>query len=89
MKIFITLGDLIEIGILALIIIISIIYVIVKLIGGIGKKNCYNCKYYDLYDVTSVGGYCRMKCKKHNRVDKKTDINESKHLEKCNEFEVK
>ena len=90
MKIFVTLGDIIGIGILMLFIIGGIIYatvqIIVQEIKKIGKKNCYGCKYYDLYDVASAGGYCRMKCKKHNRIDNTTDMNEREHYEKCKDF---
>lgn len=66
MKIFITLGDIIGI-ILGLFFIGSIIYGIIIELRKIGKKNCYKYKYYKLYDVTSVGGYCRMQSQKHNR----------------------
>lgn len=86
MKIFVTLGDIIGLGILILFIAGGIIYMIIKEIKKIGKKNCYKCKYYDLYDVASVGGYCRMKCKKHNRIDNTTDMNEREHYEKCKDF---
>ena len=86
MKIFVTLGDIIGLGILVLFIAGGIIYTIIKEIKKIGKKNCYNCKYYELYDVTSVGGYCRMQCKKHNRIDNNVEIMEDEHYEKCKDF---
>ena len=86
MKIFVTLGDIIGIGILVLFIAGGIIYMIIQKIKKIGKKNCYKCKYYKLYDVTSVGGYCRMQCTKHNRIDKIVDMNDNEHYEKCKEF---
>lgn len=86
MKIFITLGDIIGIIVLGLLFIGIIIYGIIIELKKIGKKNCYKCKYYKLYDVTSVGGYCRMQCQKHNRIDNTTDINEREHYEKCNDY---
>jgi len=86
MKIFVTLRDIIGIVILVLFVVGGIIYTIIQEIKKIGKKNCYNCKYYKLYDVTSVGGYCRMQCTKHNRIDKTVDMNDNEHYEKCKEF---
>lgn len=86
MKIFVTLGDIVGIITFLLVIIGYIIYAIVNELKKIGKKNCYKCKYYELYDVTSVGGYCRMQCKKHNRIDNTTDMNEQEHYEKCKDY---
>ena len=86
MNIFITLGDIVGIITLSLVIVGSIIYVIVNELKKIGKKNCYKCKYYHLYDVTSVGGWCRMQCKKHNRIDKTVDMNDCEHYEKCKDY---
>lgn len=86
MKIFITLGDIIGIIILGLFFIGSIIYGIIIELRKIGKKNCYKCKYYKLYDVTSVGGYCRMQCQKHNRIDRTVDMNDCEHYEKCKDY---
>ena len=86
MKIFITLGDIIGIIILGLLFIGGIIYRIIIELRKIGKKNCYKCKYYELYDVTSVGGYCRMQCKKHNRIDRTVDMNDCEHYEKCKDY---
>ena len=86
MKIFVTLGDIVGIIILVLFIVGGIIYTIFQEFKKIGKKNCYKCKHYELYDVTSVGGYCRMRCKKHNRIDKTVDINDNEHYEKCKNF---
>ena len=86
MKIFVTLGDIIGLGILVLCIVGGIIYTIIQEIKKIGKKNCYKCKYYDLYDVTSVGGGCRMRCAKYNRIDSTVEIMEDEHYEKCKEF---
>lgn len=86
MKIFVTLGDIIVLGILVLCIVGGIIYTIVQEIKKIGKNNCYNCRYYKLYDVTSVGGYCRMQCQKHNRIDRTVDMNDCEHYEKCKDY---
>lgn len=86
MKIFVTLGDIIGIVILVLFIVGGIIYTIIQEFKKIGKKNCYKCKYYELYDVTSFGGHCRMQCKKHNRIDNTTDMNKREHYEKCKDF---
>ena len=86
MKIFVTLRDIIGLGIIVLFIAGGIIYTIIQEIKKIGKKNCYHCKYYKLYDVTSVGGRCRMQCKKHNRIDNTVDMMEYEHYEKCKDF---
>lgn len=87
MKIFITLEDIIIIGIILLILAYAIISPIVSEVKKIGKHNCYKCKHYKLYDVTSVGGYCRMKCTKYNRLDNTTEIMDNEHYERCKDFE--
>lgn len=86
MKIFVTLGDILIIVVLSILFIGSIIYGIITELKKVGKKNCYKCKYYQLYDVTSVGGCCRMQCKKHNRIDKTVDMNDCEHYEKCKDY---
>lgn len=86
MKIFVTLGDIIGLGILILFILGTIIYAIIQEIKKIGKKNCYDCKYYKLDGVASCGDCCWYICTKNNRKDGGTSMNTREHYEKCKDF---
>lgn len=86
MKIFVTLGDIIGLGILILFILGTIIYAIIQELKKIGKKNCYKCKYYKLDGVASCGDCCWYICTKHNRKDSGTSMNTREHLERCKDF---
>jgi len=88
MHIVVTLGELIVLGIIALIIVISIIIAIFESISNLFKKNCYKCKYWKLDGVAGSGGIAYYRCDKGNLNHKVTqDFNEDAHYEKCDKFE--
>ena len=89
-----TIGDIIEIIVIALIIVIVVIWficsLIKKIINKFFKKNCYECKHWYLYNVSSVGGIDWHKCKKNCFEEAiRGEFNDSEHYEKCSEFERK
>ena len=81
-----TIWDILELGIIGIIVIGIIIYAIIKTICDIGKKNCYECKYYELDDVASCGDCCWYRCTKYDRKDNGVSMNERVHLERCKDF---
>ena len=82
-----TIWDILIIAMVVVFLFGLIVKAIIDEIRKIGKKNCYDCKHYDLYDVTSVGGYCRMQCTKCKRIDPTVEFGENEHYVKCKDFE--
>lgn len=88
LKVVVTLGEVIVLGLIALIIIINVIAIIFESICNLFKKNCYKCKYWQLDSVAGSGGICHYRCNKHH-LDSTVmqGFNDNYHFERCKEFE--